>query len=497
MAARELAVALKPMKIVYISAGGGWKEDGSVISEINMAQDYERMVSRDYTGRQGTLLKLKEMKQICDKLPPSSSVTIASAAALASCLLPHRGPGTQIRRGQRINVFNSAGATDRLKLEQLLQAGGAEGALPIVRSENGVSPVASEGSIRSVIATDDYSGAAIVTDVPGCPLPVVHTMALTPLAYAEGTEAALWTELRARFPGGLAWRAAASAPVAAGAKTVREEGPSAIPRAFPPLSVARSSSQALGSQTLVSGGAVMWTSPDAAAVPAIVASLGGSSAATPKPVVQPSHASGSGSKPLRVGLLGARGYVGRELVRLMAGHPSLQVVAASSRALVGQDVLTALGVPDAAAAVTPGLVMSDIGPEQLRAGKAPDVDVWVLALPNGLCAEHAAAIDARYGSKAPLLIDLSADMRFDTSGSWAYGLPERPGAREKIRAARRIANPGCYATGSQAALLPLLSQHGAGALSWDLSAKPHIFGVSGYSGAGTSPSDKNDPNKLR
>lgn len=41
-------------------------------------------------GRQGTLLKLKEMKQICDKLPPSSSVTIASAAALASCLLPHR-----------------------------------------------------------------------------------------------------------------------------------------------------------------------------------------------------------------------------------------------------------------------------------------------------------------------------------------------------------------------------------------------------------------------
>ena len=132
-----------------------------------------------------------------------------------------------------------------------------------------------------------------------------------------------------------------------------------------------------------------------------------------------------------------------------------------------------------------------------RAGKAPDVDVWVLALPNGLCAEHAAAIDARYGAKAPLLVDLSADMRFDTSGAWVYGLPERPGAREKLRGARKISNPGCYATGSQAALLPLLPQHGAGALSWDLSAKPHIFGVSGYSGAGTSPSDKNDPNKLR
>jgi N-acetyl-gamma-glutamylphosphate reductase len=134
------------------------------------------------------------------------------------------------------------------------------------------------------------------------------------------------------------------------------------------------------------------------------------------------------------------------------------------------------------------------------AGKAPEVDVWVLALPNGLCAEHAAAVDvhaAASGARAPLLVDLSADQRFDTGGSWVYGLPERPGARDKIRAARRISNPGCYATGSQAALLPLLPQHGAGPLAWNLAAKPHIFGVSGYSGAGTTPSDKNDPNKLR
>lgn len=133
----------------------------------------------------------------------------------------------------------------------------------------------------------------------------------------------------------------------------------------------------------------------------------------------------------------------------------------------------------------------------------------MLALPNGLCAEHAAAIDssaAAAGKQAPVLIDLSADMRFDSSGSWAYGLPERPGAREKLRQARKISNPGCYATGAQAALLPLLPQYNnsssssadAAAFAWDFSAgKPHIFGVSGYSGAGTTPSDKNDPSKLR
>jgi hypothetical protein len=42
----------RALQIVYISAGGGWREDGQVISEINMAADYERMVNRDYTGRQ-------------------------------------------------------------------------------------------------------------------------------------------------------------------------------------------------------------------------------------------------------------------------------------------------------------------------------------------------------------------------------------------------------------------------------------------------------------
>ena len=90
VAARELAVALKPMKIVYISAGGGWREEGRVVGEIDMAADYDRLANRDYTGRQGTLLKLNEMKAIVDKLPASSSVTIASASALAACLLPHR-----------------------------------------------------------------------------------------------------------------------------------------------------------------------------------------------------------------------------------------------------------------------------------------------------------------------------------------------------------------------------------------------------------------------
>jgi N-acetyl-gamma-glutamyl-phosphate reductase len=84
----------------------------------------------------------------------------------------------------------------------------------------------------------------------------------------------------------------------------------------------------------------------------------------------------------------------------------------------------------------------------------------------------------------PLIVDLSADYRFDPR--WYYGLPEL--TREQWRGQRRISNPGCYATAMQLSIMPLKDL---------LAAPPVCFGVSGYSGAGTTPSDKNDPEKLR
>jgi N-acetyl-gamma-glutamylphosphate reductase len=85
------------------------------------------------------------------------------------------------------------------------------------------------------------------------------------------------------------------------------------------------------------------------------------------------------------------------------------------------------------------------------------------------------------------VVDLSADYRFNPA--WAYGLPERHGSRELIRGAMRVANPGCYATGMQCSLFPLTGLLSSG-------ASPHVFGVSGYSGAGTNPSRKNDLKEL-
>jgi len=106
----------------------------------------------------------------------------------------------------------------------------------------------------------------------------------------------------------------------------------------------------------------------------------------------------------------------------------------------------------------------------------------VLALPNGKAGHIVGQFDAA-GADA-VLLDLSADYRFDPS--WYYGLPEL--TRARYDGQRRISNPGCYATAMQLAIAPMRNV---------LEGPVQCFGVSGYSGAGTTPSDKNDVALLR
>jgi len=177
-----------------------------------------------------------------------------------------------------------------------------------------------------------------------------------------------------------------------------------------------------------------------------------------------------------VGIVGARGYVGAELIRLIAAHPQFELGFVSSRELVGQRVADHFeGVPG----IDPELRYTSPSHEELPGLGA---DAVVLALPNGKAAACVAAFDA--AGVDPVIVDLSADYRFDDN--WYYGLPEL--TRAKYEGQRRISNPGCYATAMQLAVAPMR----------DVLAGPvQCFGVSGYSGAGTSPSDKNDPEKLR
>lgn len=179
-----------------------------------------------------------------------------------------------------------------------------------------------------------------------------------------------------------------------------------------------------------------------------------------------------------VGLIGARGHTGRVLLQLIAGHPVLKLAFASSREFAGKRVSKLAAQPDQ------DLEFENLSPDQCA---KRGVDVMILALPDGAGVDFVETINKN--AKDTILLDLSADYRF--VDDWLYGLPELARAQGKDfnwNGAKRIANPGCYATAMQLGLAPLADI---------IEGVPSVFGVSGFSGAGTKPSPNNDPDNLR
>jgi N-acetyl-gamma-glutamyl-phosphate reductase len=172
---------------------------------------------------------------------------------------------------------------------------------------------------------------------------------------------------------------------------------------------------------------------------------------------------------------GASGYVGGELLRLMLGHPQIEI----GELTAGGNAGSRLGEHHPHLIPLAERILSDTTVQRL-AGH----DALFLALPHG----HSAALAVELPEDT-VVIDCGADHRLtdpaawrrwyggDHPGSWPYGLPELPGAREKLRGARRIAVPGCYPTAVSLALAP--------ALAAELVAPDVVVtAVSGTSGAG-------------
>jgi N-acetyl-gamma-glutamyl-phosphate reductase len=183
----------------------------------------------------------------------------------------------------------------------------------------------------------------------------------------------------------------------------------------------------------------------------------------------------------RVAVAGASGYAGGELLRLLAGHPDLEIGPLAANSSAGTPVTAAhpqlTGHPGLESAV-----FARTDPDVLA-----DADLLFTALPHGESAQLAARLPAQLK-----VIDLGADFRLADpeawaryyptpyGGRWTYGLPELPGARDAIKAAAAVAAPGCYATASILALAPLLA---AGLAE---PADIVIVAASGTSGAGRS-----------
>ena len=167
----------------------------------------------------------------------------------------------------------------------------------------------------------------------------------------------------------------------------------------------------------------------------------------------------------KIGIIGGGGYTAGELLRLLVHHPEVKVAVVESGSQAGKYV----------AEIHDDLV----GETELKFTGAAGAKLGELDAVF-LCMGHGASrgwVDAHRPPKGTLVVDLSTDYRMDET--WVYGLPELN--RERIRGAKRVANPGCFATAIQLAILPLAQ---AGLAEGEL----HVNALTGSTGAGQSPS---------
>jgi len=180
---------------------------------------------------------------------------------------------------------------------------------------------------------------------------------------------------------------------------------------------------------------------------------------------------------VRVAVAGASGYAGGELLRLIVGHPELEIVAATAHTNAGAPV----------GSVHQHLVGLDLSFTATDPSVLAGADLVFLALPHG----ESGAVAAQLPPEVRV-VDLGADHRLRDpadwaryydgphAGTWTYGLPELPGQREQIAASTRVAATGCYAVATILALAPLIGEG---------LARPDdvvVVAASGTTGAGRS-----------
>ena len=166
---------------------------------------------------------------------------------------------------------------------------------------------------------------------------------------------------------------------------------------------------------------------------------------------------------MRIGIIGGAGYTAGELLRLLLNHPEAEIAFVHSTSNAGKPVTD----------IHEGL----IGDTDLRFSEDYDlnsIDVLFLCQGHGFSRKFWEENEMPEGLK---IVDLAQDYR-DESDGYVYGLPEAN--LDRIKGSRKVANPGCFATALQVALLPLAAAH-------KLNGEIHVTGITGSTGAGVKP----------
>jgi N-acetyl-gamma-glutamyl-phosphate reductase/acetylglutamate kinase len=515
VAAGELARGLQPLKIVYLSEKGGLfnGDTKEKISAINLDEEYDHLMTQWWV-RHGTRLKIKEMRELLMDLPRSSSVAIIHPADLQKELFTDSGAGTLIRRGNKVHVNTSIsqfGNLGALKEVLVRDRAGLDAKAVVDRYVQSLG----ERDFRAYF--DEPMEALAIVLPPSQSASVAHlaTFTITKAGWLRNVADNVFASIKKDFPKlmwtvkeddeNLTWffdKADGSLSKdgevmfwygVENSDEVRElmleftkhgrtmfgdiNLESKLQRAArvaPNVASAVAESAGLQQARAYSTQANSLRAARLKSRCMQTVSTSRSYATTTNPNPPFGTKNRSNPNPSRVALIGARGYTGKALIDLFNRHPNIDLRHVSSRELAGQKLQ--------------GYEKREITYENLsaedvrRMEEKGDIDCWVMALPNGVCKPFVDAIDSVSGDS--VIVDLSADYRFDPS--WIYGLPELVD-RSKIAKATRISNPGCYATAAQLGIAPIIPY---------LGGQPTVFGVSGYSGAGTKPSPKNNVENL-
>lgn len=515
--AAALAREFQPLKVIYLSEKGGLfnAETGNLISHINLEGEYDTYLKQPWV-KYGTKLKIVEAKKLLDGLPRTSSVAITHPQNLGKELFTHTGGGTLIRNGGSVNEVSKFEELDIKALSEALarDRGGAE-------AVDAVSKYLENLKTRPFeVFSDDTNGVVAVVYPPekDGEFAQLSVFSTTRDAFLTNVSDLVFERIKQKYAklywvvdsqeqnlvkwhlektdGFLRrdqeifcwWGAAESSEIFALLENYQKQGRSILKdsldaqfRRAADFVAGLKQGQQVRSYSTMSNSRVMGSSSRPSIRPGKTASASrgfATSASRSMETTNPNPPYGIKFKskdwPSKVALIGARGYTGQALIDLLNRHPNMDLRHVSSRELAGKKL---------EGYTKRQITYENLSPEDVkRMAEKSEVDCWVMALPNGVCKPFVDAINET--GKEALIVDLSADYRFDDS--WTYGLPETVD-RRKLSNATRIANPGCYATAAQLGIAPLLEFIGG---------QPTVFGVSGYSGAGTKPSPKNDVKNL-
>lgn len=200
-AANALVRLLQPYKIIFLTGTGGLlDEEGGVIDSINLSTEYDVLMEAPWVNG-GMRLKLVQIRELLDDLPPSSSVSITRPAELASELFTHKGSGTLVRRGEKVLQATRWDELDLPRLRALIES---------AFGRTLVEDYFERTPLQRAYVSENYRAAVILADVDG--ESYLDKFAVLDEAQGEGLGRAVWQVMREQTPR-LFWRSRHGNPV--------------------------------------------------------------------------------------------------------------------------------------------------------------------------------------------------------------------------------------------------------------------------------------------